>query len=280
MFPALKKALFATLLCATFLCSNQLLTKMAFAQDVSNFTSIRYAVLRSSRGEKSDPIENELNRLGYHGQLIARARTGVLTILSAENGCTDWYLKYEPSAEQIFRSLHFVVDLSGNSEIVEREGSFGNLEYLQPYVAHTRQQQGSGSEIILNASGAFFRENASVHHSGASPNPFTTQAARLLVVGDFPGDTEQTRILTLLHELAHVIGLLPPDSGSSSAAFLSVQNTKTVLKNCKSQIVWAAKHPESEAQQFLSVTPVSAQPQTSPAFSTLIRVRREFPLRQ
>ncbi|MBS1840231.1 MAG: hypothetical protein JSS69_01465 [Acidobacteria bacterium] len=271
MFPVLKRVLFIVLLSATFLGS----AHPAFSQDASSFTSVRYALVRSPQGEPSDPVENELLHLGSRGQLISRARSRVLAILSAENGCTNWYRKSEPDAEEIFRSLHFVIDLSGNAEIVKREDSFGHPEYLHPYVAHARQQEGSGAEIVLNASGAFFQKYARVSFFSAPPGQIN-QPVRLLVVGDFSGDSEQARILTLLHEFAHVVGLLPPDSGSPSAALLSVQNTRAVLKNCKSQIDWKAKHPGSDLPRSLLAAPVLAPSQAGLGLSALARVHREF----
>ncbi len=243
MFPVLKKFLSALLLCATCCSAGQIPGKAAFADHAANFTSIRYAVLRSPRNAKLGPIENELGRLGYQGQLIADARSSVLSILSTDNACSNWYRQSAPDPAELFRSLHFVVDLSGNAEIVRREGIFGDLEYLHPYVAHTRQQEGSGSEIMLNANGAFFKDYARVNYANSPPNAYNHQLQRPLAVGDFSGGTARARTLTLLHEFAHVVGLLPPDSGTPSAAFLSVQNTKTVLKNCKSQIELEARQP-------------------------------------
>jgi hypothetical protein len=252
MFPALKKVLSTFLICATCCSAGQIPGDDFLADQVASFTSVRYAVLRSPRSLKSDPIENELDRLGNRGQLIARARSSVLAILATENSCTAWYRQSEPVPSEIFRSLHFVVDISGNEEIFKREGTSGELEYLQPYVAHSRQEVGSGSEIMLNANGAFFKQYARVRYSITPPNSYTNQLVRFLVVGDFPGDTAQARILTLLHEFAHVVGLIPADSGTQSAAFLSVQNTKTVLKNCKLQIELEAKQTREVPQRFLS----------------------------
>jgi hypothetical protein len=92
-------------------------------------------------------------------------------------------------------------------------------------------------------------------------------------VADFLGDTEQARILTLLHEFGHVLDMLPVDSGSSSAAFLSVENTKAVLKNCKSQIELEAK--QRPIARKLSQASLALAPQTPsnslkplPAYST------------
>jgi hypothetical protein len=40
----------------------------------------------------------------------------------------------------------------------------------------------------------------------------------------------------MLHEFAHIIGLLPIDSGEGNSALLSTQNTETVLRYCRKQI--------------------------------------------
>jgi hypothetical protein len=116
-----------------------------------------------------------------------------------------------------------------------------------------------------------------VRYSITPPNSYTNQLVRILVVGDFPGDTAQARILTLLHEFAHVVGLIPADSGTPSAAFLSVQNTKTVLKNCKLEIELEAKQTREVPQRFLSVATVHQQ---KSHFFAPMRGRSAIPPRQ
>ena len=268
MFPVLKKVGFVFILCAIFFGTGQLSGTVVLAQDAPTFTSVRYTILRASAAAKADSIELELHQVGKQGQLIASARSSVLSILTGDNGCSDWYRRSVPDAAEIFRSLHFVVDADGRDEIVKREDSFGNPEYVHPYVAHAWQNEGSGSAIVLNANGAFFKDHARVHTSTAPPSASISQLTRPLVVGDFSGDTAEARTLTLLHEFAHVVGLLPLDSGSPSAAFRSVQNTKTVQKNCKSQIEIEAKQSKLRFESSLLAAPSLRQRSLGPPTRT------------
>lgn len=277
MFPALKKILFATLFWTTCCSAAQIPGTAGFADHTPIFTSIRYAVSHAPRSPMSDPIESELGRLGSRGQVVAETRFSVISILSADSACSNWYRQSVPDPAEVFRSLHFVVDLSGNAEIVKRESAYGNAEYLHPYVAHSRQQEGADSEITLNANGAFFKDSARIRYS-TTPPAYMDQLVRPLVVGDFSGDTPQARTLTLLHEFAHVVGLLPVDSGTPSAAFLSVQNTKAVLKNCKSQIELEARQTREGPLRFLSAA--ATPPQQNHAFFAPMRGHSAIPPRQ
>jgi hypothetical protein len=238
MLPALKSILSAIvciITCNFLFCGN------VFPQSSVTFTSLAYDFSRSSEAGMQDQIENELALYGKLGRLISEARAHTLAILSSENSCTNWYRQALPHPDEMFQTLRFVMDSSGQSEIFRVEGALGEFEFFHPYVAHTRQNVGRGSIITLNANGAFFKDHAVVRFINGPQDPFSKQVVRTLTVADFLGDTEQARILTFLHEFGHVIDLLPLDSGSPSAAFLSVENTKAVLKNCKSQIELEAK---------------------------------------
>jgi len=245
MLPALKgiKSAVVCIFFWNFVCS----PVSAFAQNGDPFTSLAYAFARSPYVGIQDNVENELTIYGKLGQRISQARAHTLSILSSENSCSSWYRQALPRPDEMFQTLRFVVDSSGQSEIFRVENASGDFEFFHPYVAQAGQNVGPGSTITINANGAFFRDHAVVRSSNGPVDPFSKQFMRILTVADFWGDTEQARILTLLHEFAHVLDMLPVDSGSPSAAFLSVENTKAVLKNCKSQI-------ELEAKQLKPIT--------------------------
>jgi hypothetical protein len=245
MLPVLKSILSAAV--CIFLCNFVCSPVSAFAQSPDRFTSLAYAFSRSPNARMQDRVENELALYGRLGLLISQARAHTLSILSSENSCSNWYRQALPHPDEMFQTLRFVVDSSGQREIFKVEGASGDFEFFHPYVAHAGQNVGPGSTITINANGAFFKDHAVVRISGGPADPFGKQFMRVLSVADFWGDTQQARILTLLHEFAHVLDMLPVDFGSPSAAFLSVENTKAVLKNCKSQI-------EQEAKQLKPTT--------------------------
>jgi hypothetical protein len=240
MLPALKSILSAVV--CVFVCNFLCPPGSAFAQTPDRFSSLVYAFSRSPDAGMQDQVENELLLYGKLGRLISLARAHTLSILSSENSCADWYRQTLPRPAEMFQTLHFAVDSSGQSEIFKVEGNSGDFEYFHPYVAQAGQDVGPGSTITLNVFGAFFKNHAIVRFISGPQGALSRQ--RPLTVADFLGDTEQARILTMLHEFGHVIDLLPVDSGSPSAAFLSVENTKAVLKNCKSQIELEAKQPK------------------------------------
>lgn len=272
MLPALKSILSAII--CIFFCNFTFSSVAAFAQDTDRFTSLAYAFSRSPYAGVQDNVENELALYGKFGLRISQARAHTLSILSSENSCSSWYRQALPSPDEVFQTLRFVVDSSGQSEIFRVEAASGDFEFFHPYVAHAGQNVGPGSTITINANGAFFKDHAVVRTPNGPADPFSAQFRRILTVADFLGDTEQARILTLLHEFGHVLDLLPVDSGSPSAAFLSVENTKAVLKNCKSQIEQEAKQPRPIARKLPhdSLAVAARTPSSSlkplPAYST------------
>jgi len=173
----------------------------------------------------SDPIEQELEAMGAAGIFIAGARQEVLELLREGDSCSGWYAQAEPDPAEKFASLHFQIDGNGESTV---QFSFASPEqfYRQPYVARAQEGVGRGSVITLNAHGAFFQHSV----------PPDLRVTSYLHVGDYLGGSIRAQVTTLLHEYAHIIGLLPVDTGEANSALLSVQNTKTVLRYCRKQI--------------------------------------------
>jgi hypothetical protein len=88
----------------------------------------------------------------------------------------------------------------------------------------------------LNAHGAFFQQRALTHFRMSGGLPDSRPAISMLHVGEYQGGSLKAQVATLLHEYAHVIGLIPVDTGRPDAAQLSTQNTETVLRHCRKQI--------------------------------------------
>lgn len=207
----------------------------------------------------ADPVAEELLGMGPEGETIQLARGEVIAILSESNSCSAWFLSAEPEVVEKFRSLRFVVDPNGIGEIRKVEAQRDEPGYYQPYVARTGQNVGWGSTIALNAHGAFFRKDAPVRVVSQLDEPGYFASFRPLVVGGYPGATLQARILTMLHELGHIVNLLPVDAGVPSGPILSVHNTEQVLHYCGSQI-----RAHKKATRMIVVSASTTSPNAQP----------------
>lgn len=251
MVPELKLFIALVLVCVCFISQSAL----GFAQSSSKSQSLRV----SDAGSLEPPLDDEARELlaaGKTGFLIESVRSEVLSLLSESNSCTDWFLSVEPAAREKFRSLRFVLDRQGDAEIVRRDGEGGLSGYYHPYVAATRQNVGPGSTITLNANGAFFLASALVRDDSHNVDRLSAASYRLLSVGTYTGGSPEAQLLTLLHEFGHIVDLLPVDADVPSAAFISIQNTETVLHHCRSQIHLHAKHLHKSQTSF-KVLPIS-----------------------
>jgi hypothetical protein len=186
-------------------------------------------------GTTADPVLDELLGLGAEGLAIAVARQEVLEILREPSTCSAWYADAEPDPARKFASLHYEADSTGNGTVLPQHDSALGFYFVEPYVARAQQNVGAGSKITLNSRGAFFVSRApselSSHAGFALPAVW-----HALHVGDYDGGSLNARVATLLHEYAHIVGLLPVDSGRPRSAQLSTQNTEAVLLRCHKQI--------------------------------------------
>jgi len=178
--------------------------------------------------------------LGKKGQSIATARAKVLEILDSNNACTAWFQKREPDPAHIFRTLSFSVDAKSPEYVIERMEGGGNSTFVNPYVATVVQGGGEFQTVTLNAGGAFFHPSATLVRLAKEGGPIQFQGGRALRVGPYVGDTLQAQVTTLLHELGHVLELLPLDTNDANG--LSVANTREVLRQCQAEIEPPAKH--------------------------------------
>jgi hypothetical protein len=184
----------------------------------------------------------ELKDIGEQGTSIARARLAVLDILESENACSAWFRHADPQVPDTFRSLKFEVDENGPDYVIKELTDRGNWMAHGPYIARTRQNTGAGTTITLNANGAFFRTKDEIYKanwSGAEARE--TGTWRRLEVGPYQGGTLQAQVITVLHELAHVIGAIPWDDSSQVGYDRSQANTELIVHHCRSEASMSAK---------------------------------------
>jgi hypothetical protein len=187
-----------------------------------------------SCNEAEDTIPTELSALGKPGQKIARAREEVLDVLRSQNACADWFSSKGDRPAATFQSLSFSLDLHGQRDILKflKEESLAVVQ--QPYVARATEDGGAHTTITINANGAFYRPQGQVLKLGQEGGPLQIDGTRLLTVGIYSGDTLPAQMVTLLHELGHIINLLPEDADDLDGK--SVRNTSEVLRHCRTEI--------------------------------------------
>jgi hypothetical protein len=183
--------------------------------------------------------QTALTSLGKKRKSVSAARAKVLEILDADNACSAWFRRLEPDPAHTFRTLSFAMDEKATDYVIERiEGS--NRAFVNPYVATVVQSGGEFQAVTLNAGGAFFRAAATLIRLAKEGGPVQFQGARMLKVGPYMGNTLNAQSTTLLHELGHVIGLLPLDTNDANGQ--SAANTREVLRHCQPEIESATKH--------------------------------------
>jgi hypothetical protein len=187
-----------------------------------------------------DRIELELSSLGKQGDTIARARGQVIDILQNGNACTAWFQEADPNPAEVFRSLHFELEMKGSSYVYGMRDNERGKFLKHPWGARSIENSGRNSTILLNAGGPFFNRSSvvmQVNPRGLLPQP---NGIRLLTVGSYEGNTPEAQITILLHELGHIIGRLPEDDDSLDGR--SSQNTTEVLRHCKIETRAAARN--------------------------------------
>ena len=180
----------------------------------------------------------ELSALGKRGDTIARAREQVIDILQHANACSAWFEEADPDATEIFRSLHFELEVGGTSYVYSvRDSARGQL-FKHPWAARTTENGGRNSVIQLNGNGPFFNRTSRIMQLDPG-GTFAWPAGNLrLTISSYNADTPEAQITILLHELGHIIGRLPEDGDSWDGR--SSQNTSEVLRHCKIEVRAAA----------------------------------------
>jgi hypothetical protein len=167
---------------------------------------------------------------------IGRARQAVYEILDSENACSAWFRKADPRVAATFLSLIFWVDEDGPKRVVKERNDRGIWIEHGPYIARTHEGTGPGTTVTINGNGAFFRTRGDVYKfewTGSLGSD--TGGSRHLHVGPFDGGTLEAQIVTLLHELAHVIGAVPSDDSSVGGFARSQENTVLILRHCQGE---------------------------------------------
>src|SRR5256885_5304181 len=181
-----------------------------------------------------DPVRTHLLALGKPGQTIEQAREKVLEILEEPNGCADWFAAANPDAANIFAGLPYSLDENGRSYITAMRTDAGAMLYIDPYSGSTRQNAGVHAVITLNIHGPFFSNAAFLMRQDINGSAPRRDGWRPLQIASYPGNTLAAQILTLLHELGHVIGRIPDDSDELRGQ--STRNTQDVLHHCRGAI--------------------------------------------
>jgi len=173
---------------------------------------------------------------------VAAAREAVSAILAGENACSAWFRQSDPDSARTFQSLHFQIELQGPDHVFRERGDSGGWIEHGPYIARTLQNTGSGSIVTINARGAFFRPRDQIYQKDWQGGmPYETGILRNIHVGPYVGGTLRAQIVTLLHELAHVVGAIPEDDSRKFGPGRSQRNTELVLRHCKAVAEISAK---------------------------------------
>jgi hypothetical protein len=188
--------------------------------------------------QDDDRVALELSALGKQGDTIARARGQVLDILQHGNACTVWFQEAGPDPAEVFRSLHFELEMRGPSYVYGMRDQERRLLFKHPWAARSTQYGGSDSTIVLNANGPFFNRTSVVMQLDPRGMLARPDGIRLLTVSSYEGNTPEAQITILLHELGHIIGRLPEDADSWDGQ--SSRNTAEVQRHCKNETRAAA----------------------------------------
>jgi len=182
----------------------------------------------------------ELSALGKRGETIVRARKQVLDILQQGNACTAWFQQADPDAAEVFRSLHFELEMGEPRYVYGMRDSERGQILKHPWGAKSIENGGPNSTILLNASGPFFKRTSIVMQLDPRGVLAWPDGNRPLTVSSYDGNTPEAQITILLHELGHITGRLPEDDDSWDGR--SSRNTSEVLRHCKAEIRAAAHH--------------------------------------
>ena len=108
---------------------------------------------------------------------------------------------------------------------------------VPPYVWDAQVQPGAGGFVQLNRNGGFYQQTVrNVLAGGGYGSNLPTGTIR---AGDFIGGSLEYQITNVLHELGHLLDLLPSDKSGGPGA--SNANTNLILSKCKDAIAQAAK---------------------------------------
>jgi hypothetical protein len=175
---------------------------------------------------------------------ILHARGAVLKVLQNENSCSAWFRRADPSAADTFASLIYIVERTGRTQVIREVGYNGKWIEHGPYVASTFQGTGAGTLVKINSNGAFFQvQGILMNVPWENSTPRETNTLRTIHAGPFEGATLPAQMISLLHELAHVVGAIPVDGDSPKGMLRSEENTEKVARFCSAAVKDIARHP-------------------------------------
>jgi hypothetical protein len=195
-----------------------------------------------SASNNDERVLLELSALGKRGNTIARAREQVLDVLQNGNSCSAWFQEADPDPADVFRSLHFELEMAGPSYIYSRRDMEHGELLKHPWAARSIEYGGRNSTILLNANGAFFNRSSVIMELDSKGMLARPGGIRMLTTSSYKGNTPEAQITILLHELGHIIGRLPEDDDSWDGR--SSRNTSELQRHCKAE-TRAAAHNSS-----------------------------------
>jgi hypothetical protein len=181
-----------------------------------------------SASESSTAVNSELVSVGVaplasQDKLFASAYFDALSILAANNDCSDFF-GGSAAAADVFAKLMGNVRKNSLPAMV---GINMTGKTIQVTNDRTNSRYRLFERVLINSEGAFYRDR------------LPRSLAPLPGVGSFQANTKEVRVLMLLHELGHAIKgdddnwLLPNDGKSSD---LSRKNSQKIQDACGRQI--------------------------------------------
>jgi len=178
-----------------------------------------------------------LHNTGDEADHLASSRSVVLTILREENACSAWFRDFDPQVVSTFLSLNYYVEKNGPQRVIREKVVGGDWIEHGPYVARTIQASGPGATVTINGNGAFFRDRGDIHRlEWPTGMAIETGDRRVIHVGPYQGGTLRAQVITLLHELAHVVDAIPEDDSSRFGPARSQKNTDIIVQQCKRSV--------------------------------------------
>jgi hypothetical protein len=178
-----------------------------------------------------------LYNTGDEADHLASSRSVVLTILREENACSAWFRDFDPQVVSTFLSLNYYVEKNGPQRVIREKVTGGDWIEHGPYVARTIQASGPGATVTINGNGAFFRDRGDIHRlEWPAGMAIETGDRRVIHVGPYQGGTLRAQVITLLHELAHVVDAIPEDDSSRFGPARSQKNTDIIVQQCKRSV--------------------------------------------
>jgi len=134
-------------------------------------------------------------------------------------------------------SLNYYVEKNGPQHVIREKVASGDWIEHGPYIARTIQAAGPGAIVTINGNGAFFRDRGDIYRL-QWPTGMTVETGdrRVIHVGPYQGGTLRAQIITLLHELAHVVDAIPEDDSSKFGPARSQRNTDIIVQQCKRSV--------------------------------------------